>query len=273
MKTARTPRSSKPSVRPGKPSGTQTIQRAASIVRLVASRSRTGIRLTDVVRYTELERPTAHRILQGLIAEGLVRQDAGSRHYFLGPLIFELGLAAAPQFNLGDLCRPSLRRIADQCGDTVFLSVRSGYDSVCIERQEGSFPIKTFTMDVGARRPLGAGASGLALLMPLPEEAVNEIVRANAVRYVPYFKLTVPSLLKALQRSRELGYAWNDTHIVAGAATIGLPIVNRYGHPFAAITIGAIVSRMTDTRRRQLAALLREAVAATEKAARESIQP
>mgnify|MGYP001209263295 CR=1 FL=1 len=268
----REPKSGQPAS-PYQPAGTQTIRRAASIVRLVASRSRTGIRLTDVVRYTELERPTAHRILQGLIGEGLLRQDTESRHYFLGPLVFELGLAAAPQFNLGDMCRPSLRRIADQCGDTVFLSVRSGYDSVCIDRQEGSFPIKTFTMEIGTRRPLGAGASGIALLMPLPEESVNEIVRANAVRYVPYHKLTVPSLLRALQRSRELGYAWNDTHIVAGAATIGLPIVNRYGHPFAAIAIGAIVSRMTDSRRKQLAALLREAVAAAEKAMREATQP
>ncbi len=268
MKPSKTQRSPKP----GKPSGTQTLQRAAAIVRLVASRNRSGIRLTDVVRYSELERPTAHRILQGLIAEGLLLQNAETRHYFLGPLVFELGLAAAPQFNAGDLCRPLLRSIADQCGDTVFLSVRSGHDSVCIDRQEGSFPIKTFTMDIGARRPLGAGASGLALLMPLAEDAVSEIVRANAVRYVPYFKLTVPSLLRALARSRELGYAWNDTHIVTGAATIGLPIVNRYGHPFAAITIGAIVSRMTESRRRQLAAMLREAVAAAEKTMREGAQ-
>ena len=273
MKSARKSSTSKQQTRPDRPSGTQVIQRAAAIVRLVASRSRTGIRLTDVVRYAKLERPTAHRILQGLIAEGLVRQDPDSRHYFLGPLVFELGLAAAPQFNVADICRPSLQRIAEKTGDTVFLSVRSGYDSVCIDRQEGSFPIKTFTLDVGTRRPLGAGASGLALLLPLPDDAVNEIVRANAIRYVPYHDLTVPALLKALNRSRELGYAWNDSHIVVGAATLGLPIVNRYHHPFAALTIGAIVSRMTETRRRQLVAILREEVALTERAMREATQP
>jgi DNA-binding IclR family transcriptional regulator len=209
-------------------------------------------------------------MLQGLIAEGLVRQDPESRNYFLGPLVFELGLAAAPQFNLCDLCRPSLQRIAEKTGDTVFLSVRSGHDSVCIDRKEGSFPIKTLTLDVGTRRPLGAGAGGLALLMPLPDEAVNEIVRANAVRYVPYYNLTVPSLLRALKRSRELGYAWNDTHIALGAATLGLPVVNRYGHPFAAMTVGAIVSRMSDSRRKQLVSILREEVALTERTMRDA---
>lgn len=266
------PRSKRTPPRTDKPSGTQTIQRAAFIVRLIASRSRTGMRLTDIVRHSRLERPTAHRMLKCLIAEGLVMRDSGARLYFLGPLVFELGLAAAPQFNLCDICRPSLQRIAEKTGDTVFLSVRSGYDSVCIDRKEGSFPIKTLTLDVGTRRPLGAGASGLALLMPLPDEAVGEIVRANAVRLVAYHNLTVPSLHKALKRSRELGYAWNDAYLTVGAGTLGLPIVNRYGHPFAAITVGAILSRMGESRRKELASILREEVALTEKAMREATQ-
>ena len=255
------------------PGGTQTLHRAASIVRLVASRNRPGMRLTDVVKFSGLQRPTAHRILKGLIAEGLLMQDPESRLYCLGPLVFELGLAAAPQFNLCDICRPSLQRIADKTGDTVFLSVRSGHDSVCIDRKEGSFPIKTFTLDVGERRPLGAGASGLAMLMPLPDEAVQEIVRANAVRLLGYHKLTVPALLKALARSRALRYAWNDSHLADGAATLGLPIINRYGHPFAAITVGAIIGRMTETRRAEIVAILREEVALTEKAVRNVNQP
>lgn len=260
------PPKSAPPARAGKPAGTQTIQRAALMVRLVASRSQAGMRLTDLVRYSKLERPTAHRILQGLIAEGLLRQDSKSRLYFLGPLVFELGLAAAPRFDLRDICRPALYRIAQKTEDTVFLSVRSGYESVCIDREEGTFPIKTFTLDIGTRRPLGAGASGLALLMPLPDETVNEIVRANAVRYLAYHpNLTVPSLLRILKRSRELGYAWNDSHIVAGAATLGLPIQNRYGHPFAAISVGAIVSRMTERRRNQIASIVRTEISLAEK--------
>ncbi len=252
------------------PSGTQSIQRAALLLRLVASRGHTGMRLTDLARFAALQRPTAHRILKCLITEGLLTQDRRSRLYLLGPLAFELGLAAGPLFNLCDLCRPCLQRIAEKTGDTVFLSVRSGFDSVCIDRAEGSFPIKTLTMDVGTRRPLGAGASGLALLMRLPDEAVNEIARANAVRLAAYNKLTVPALLGALKRSRELGYAWNDAYIRVGAATVGLPIVNRFGQPFAALSIGAILNRMTETRRRELVGILRAEIALAEQALREA---
>jgi len=253
--------------------GTQTIQRASLLMRLLASRNRSGLRLADVVQDSGLEHPTVHRILKGLMAEGLVMRDAGSRRYLLGPLVFELGLAAAPQFNLPDIFRPSLHRIAEKTGDTVFLTARSGNDSVCIDRKEGSFPIKTFTLEVGARRPLGAGAGGLALLMLLPEQAVDEIVRANAARFGSYNNLTVPLLLKALRRSRALGYALNDIHNTTGATTLGLPILNRYGDPFAAISIGAISSRMTDERQKELVSILRSEVRLIEKTLSEGTRP
>ena len=164
--------------------GKQSIERAACVMRVIASRNATGLRLVDISRHAKLERPTAHRILRCLIAEGMVRQDPETRHYFLGHLIFELGLAASSNFNLRDICHPSLVRLAEKTGDTVFLTIRSGYDTVCIDRKEGSFPIRTLTLDVGTRRPLGVGAGGLALLMSLPDQTVDEVISANAGDWV-----------------------------------------------------------------------------------------
>jgi DNA-binding IclR family transcriptional regulator len=261
-----TPRAKRAPTGAAKTAGTQSIQRASLVLRLIASRGRTGLRLADVVQHSGLEHPTVHRILRGLAAEGMVAQDAASRRYFLGPLVFELGLAAAPQFNLSDICSASMHRIADKTGDTVFLTVRSGFDSVCIDRKEGSFPIKTLTLDVGARRPLGAGAGGLALLLPLPDEIVEEIIATNARRYASYNNLSVPALLKALKRSRQLGYALNDRHSTTGAITLGLPILNPYGQPLAAISIGAISMRMTEDRQKELVSILRAEVRLVEKA-------
>lgn len=264
---------SQPPRRGGRRSGTQSIQRAALLVRLIASRSRPGSRLADVVQHSRLERSTVRRMLKCLIEEGFVMQDPDTRRYSLGPLVFELGLAAAPQFNLVDICRPALARLAETTGDTVFLTVRSGYDTVCIDRKEGSFPIRALTLDVGTRRPLGVGAGGLALLMTLPDAEVNAIVNANAIRLRSYNNLTVPALNGMLKRARELGYALNDTHITPGATSIGLPIISRYGQPFAAISIGAISSRMDAGRQRKLAAILRREVRIVESALSEATRP
>ena len=73
-------------------------------------------------------------------------------------------------------------RIAERTGDTVFLNVRSGPDVLCIDRKEGTFPIKTLIIEVGNRRPLGVGAGGIALLMPLPDEELERVVSANEAR-------------------------------------------------------------------------------------------
>lgn len=253
--------------------GTQSIERASLVMRVIASRNGVGMRLVDVTRSAKLEQSTAHRILKCLIAEGMVKRNPQTRRYHLGHLIFELGLAAASQFNLCAICHPSLVRLSEKTGDTVFLTVRSGFDTVCLDRREGAFPIKTLTLDIGTRRPLGVGAGGVALLMLLPEHTVEEIVNTNALRLGGYGDLTVPAVVKLVNQSRELGYALNDSHITPGATSVGMAIRSQYGVPFLAISIGAISSRMDGDRQRELAALLREEVEVLERSLSESAHP
>ncbi|HUY01758.1 MAG TPA: helix-turn-helix domain-containing protein, partial [Rhodocyclaceae bacterium] len=54
--------------------GTQSIERAAQVLRIIASRNSVGLRLVDISKQAKLARPTAHRILKCLMVEGLVRQ-------------------------------------------------------------------------------------------------------------------------------------------------------------------------------------------------------
>ncbi len=241
-------------------SGAQSISRAAKLMRAIAMQGREGARLIDLASQSGLERPTVHRILRGLIAEGLLAQNEETRRYQLGPLIFELGLAAAPQYSFRELCQPMLTRIAARTGDTVFLTIRNGEDIVCLDRKEGDFPIRTLTLDIGTRRPLGVGAGGMALLLPLPEQDVASILEANASRIAAYGNLTVPLILDMMRRARKLGYALNDKQVTPGALSIGLPIPTPYGPPYAAVSIGAIADRMSPKRQKELVEILRSEI-------------
>lgn len=253
--------------------GTQSIERASLVMRVIASRNGVGMRLVDVSRFAKLEQSTTHRILKCLISEGMIKRDAQTRRYHLGPLIFELGLAAASEFNIRAICHPSLVRLSEKTGDTVFLTVRSGFDTVCIDRREGAFPIKTLTLDVGTRRPLGVGAGGIALLMLLPDRTIDEIVNANALQLVNYSDLTVPAVHHLVRQSRELGYALNDRHITPGATSVGMAIRSQYRVPFLAISVGAISSRMGSERQRELAGYLREEIELLEHSLSETTHP
>ncbi|OGA23205.1 MAG: hypothetical protein A3I02_02955 [Betaproteobacteria bacterium RIFCSPLOWO2_02_FULL_67_26] len=236
--------------------GTQSIERALTLLREIAAHNRGGSRLLDLATRTGLQRPTVHRMLKCLATEDMVQQDPDTHRYFLGPMVFELGLTATPRFNLREVCLPALTRIAEATGDTVFLTQRSGLDSVCLDRREGTFPIKTFTLEIGMRRPLGVGTGSLAILSALPEEEIQKAVAANAGR-LPEYGLNPGNLLAQVKRSQKLGYAMREVPGIAGVRSVGQALRNQSGIAFAALSVSTITSRMSEKRATEVAQLLK----------------
>jgi DNA-binding IclR family transcriptional regulator len=228
--------------------GAQTISRAIRVLQVIAEQAPGGMRLVDVARRMELERPTAHRLLKALTVEGMVVQDPASRRYGLGPLLFELGILAAHHFNLKEVSQPLLARLAEETGDTSFVFLRSGYDAVCISRIQGTYPIQTPSVPLGSRQPLGVSAGGLALLAALPDAEMGTVVRAVAPRLGAYGDLDADDVLGLCAQARACGYAVTGNHAVPGVRAIGLPIFNAAKSPVAAITVAATHGRMTDQR-------------------------
>ncbi|AKM33116.1 IclR family transcriptional regulator [Pandoraea faecigallinarum] len=247
------------------PLGTQSIHRAVTVLREVAAHGMKGLRLSDIADALGLERPTAHRIVKGLVAQGMLMQNAESRHYHLGHVVYELGLAASPHFSLRELCQPTLQTLADKSGDSVFLMVRSGLDAVCIDLLEGGYPIQTRTLEIGGRRPLGVGAGSLALLISLPDDERARVMSTNAGRLATFGNFTQARLEKAIAASTQAGYAINEEDVLPGVSAIGMSIRPRQGTPYAAISIAAIESRLSGARRIEMAKLLQKEVRALEK--------
>lgn len=229
--------------------GTQLIARSATLLRLIANTNHQGARLVDLTLHSGLERPTVRRILQGLIQEGLVRQHAGHKRYFLGVLMFELGLAAARGIDMLALAARSLDRLADQTEDTVYLVQRSGLDAVCIARREGNFPVKVLTIDVGARRPLGAAAGSLAILAGLPAEERATIISSNRSQMESYEKLYGMSLDVAVSHTTQRGFALMPINVVPYVSAVAVAIPSRIGPPNAALSISALSSRIMENDR------------------------
>jgi DNA-binding IclR family transcriptional regulator len=245
--------------------GTQTIQRAALLLRLLTYHNRTGLRLVDLASLSKIERPTAHRMLHGLIAEGLVVQDQATKRYYLGPALYEMGLAASPKNHLRDVCQPYLRWVAANTGVTVFLTVRSGFDGVCIDRKDGMPPLKVNFLvedfDIGQRRPLGVGTGCMALLSALPDEIVNRILTVNEQRQV-FSKelLTLKQLRRQITETREKGYATRTLNTAPGISAIGVSIPGAGREPIGAVSIRGLSSRLNGQWKDELVSVLRRAV-------------
>jgi DNA-binding IclR family transcriptional regulator len=240
-------------------SGAQTVTRAIRALKLIARQTDAGMRLVDLAREMQLERPTAHRVLKALMAEGMLIQDSASRRYTLGPLVFELGLASAHQFNLRDICAPVLEALAEQTGDTTFLFVRSGDDAVCLSRVQGTYPIQTPAVPVGSRQPLGVSAGGLALLSSLSEAEIAKVLEAIGPRLSIYGNLEAEVVRKHCLRTQSLGYALISNRAGPGVSALGLPVESSTGAAIAAVAVAATQARMTAKRVADILPLLRNA--------------
>ena len=252
-------------VNPQAAPGTQSLQRAIALLRIIAGNNRSGSRLVELYRRTGLERPTVHRLLQGMVAEKLIRQDAQTKRYYLGSLAYELGLAAAPKVAIRDICLPYLDAIAEHTGDTVFLTVRSGFDGICVARADGSFPIKMFVHDVGRHRPLNVGASGLALMSALPDDEIDRICRINVARTRrknPRF--TEAALRASIDSTRRRGYATNKVMDEPPVHSVGMVIRSPDGAPAAGISVSTLASRLGQDRLEMVVHCLHDAVLSIE---------
>ncbi len=250
---------------PGGP-GTQTIHRAVQLLKLVTANQRTGFRLVDLYRRTGLERATVHRLLQGIVAEGLMRQDPQTKRYFLGSLIYEMGLAAAPKLALRDICNNYLPLIAEKSGGTVFLTVRSGFDGVCVARVDGNLPLKAFVLDVGRHRPLNVGAGGIAIMSALADDEIDRICRVNLERTLknnPLYREA--SLRTAIAQARKLGYSTNKVMKSPSISSAGVLIRYSDGSPAGALSVSTLSSLMSRERMPGIVAILQDSVSLIER--------
>lgn len=240
--------------------GTQSIERALRVLRILASTNyANGVSFQDLQEASGLNRSTLYRIIRALRGEGFVERHPTSGMFFLGMDFLALGSASINRFNLRELARPHLVRIAEQTEDTVFLSIRSGADSICVDRQEGAFPIKALTLNIGDRRPLGIGAGALALLAFLPRADMEDLVARNARRFPSNPAMTVENMTALVRRSREEGYAFNDGQVLKSMCAVGVPVHGQQRRqPLAALSIAAISERMRTPRRGDLVAILQE---------------
>lgn len=252
--------------------GAQTLRRGLAILRLLAEHHEEGLRISDIATRAGLERATAHRLLSSLVEENFAERDAASKHYRLGMESMRLGLASLKRAPLIDAYRPVMQKIARLSGDTTFLLVRQGDWSVCLHREEGPFPVRVFTTEVGSVRPLGVGAAGLALLAAQPDEVVDAHIERHAAALNKYGR-DGTRLRQAVARTRRLGYSEIVSELTEGVCGIGAIIPNAKG-VFAAVSIGAIQSRLGPARRAELGPQLRDAlVDAAGRATLESARP
>jgi DNA-binding IclR family transcriptional regulator len=235
--------------------GAQSVFRAVELLKLVGLNHERGISLAALVASTGLERTTAYRLLRSLEETGLVERNE-RKLYRLGLEAMQLGLATMSRVPILERCRPMMIRLARRTEDTVYLVVRNGDSAHCIHYEEGAFPIKALVLQVGGLRLLGIGSAGTALLATLTEEELERF-HARQREHLPVERQSLVHLRRLVAQARRRGYVCTDNLVAEGVSGVGVYFEVTPG-TYAAISVGAIRSRMSEVRRAQIAQVMFE---------------
>ena len=214
--------------------GTQAIERAAQLlVRVVEAPQPPSI--GELSARAGLPKSTTSRLVGALERQGLVERLGTRGRLRPGPVLLRYASRDASQA-LVALAQPSLRRLADESGETINLAV-PGPDGVEHLAQEDTAHLVGVTDWVGLRVPFELAANGKCFLA----FGGGEIEDADLIR------------------SR--GYATSIDELEVGLSALSAPVLDADGTAIAALSISGPTSRLTAARIDELAPLLRDEAA------------
>lgn len=216
-----------------------------------------GLGTSAVATATGLSRPTAHRLLSSLAAEGFLDHDALSGRWVPGPELYLLGSVAAERYDITGLARPIVRSLADATGESAFLSARRGDETVCLLREDGAFPIRSHVLYEGIRFPLGVASAGLVILAFLPDAVIERYLAQTDLS--SFGDSHAPRRLRArLSETRAAGWSLNPGLLVEGSYGMGAAVFDSSGAPAWALSLTGIEARFSSARQPELGRALLE---------------
>jgi DNA-binding IclR family transcriptional regulator len=220
-------------------------ERAAHALALILEREpRTPAELAQAIGATAGE---AAALVEALERHGLVAWTDGRSGLRAGPAALRFARSGVGREDLAELAEPSIRRLADESGETANLIVPRPAGTEAIAQVDGRHLLGA-TNWVGRELPLHCTAAGKVFL------AFGVAVLADGPLSAPARATIVDRdrLARALDTVREEGYATIVDELEDGLAAVAAPVRDRDGAVVAALTVSGATVRLPPARLRLL---------------------
>lgn len=205
--------------------GIQVIARAADVLRALKNEN-TGLSLGAISAQISLPRSTVQRIVNALVAEGLVMNSSPTSGYQLGPEI--QSLAQAGRIDMADALRPILMNLSKKTGETVDLALVRGDKVVFVDQVVGSHRLRTVS-GVGEVFPMTTTANGKAAMSLLNPVQIDRILH----REMTGAPDKIEALTEELQGIREGKLARDETQHSDEISALGFAFKATTGQIYA----------------------------------------
>ncbi|MBP1326273.1 DNA-binding IclR family transcriptional regulator [Leucobacter exalbidus] len=217
----------------------QSIQRAAEILELIAVRPRTQ---SEIAIALGVHRSTALRTMQTLTDSGLSRRRADGS-YGLGYRLAGLATVAAEQFDMRNVAHHSLDELGRECTFTIHLAALEGDTIVYADKIEQPGMIKLYSQ-VGQPVLLHTAGVSKAILAFQDEATIDRVLRGH--QFTKFTENTITSEAEfhaALVTTRASGWAADDAEYEDYVNCVAMPIRDASGRVIAAVSITALKAK------------------------------
>jgi len=132
--------------------------------------------LSELARRLDLNKATAHALLNSLTAAGYLLRHPARMTYTLGPALIALGAAAQQQFEAADFAREEMRSLSDELGLECLATTAVGDDMLIVAR--AGAPRALGTVQPGQRLPLTPPLGSVFMAWAADDEVERWLRRA-----------------------------------------------------------------------------------------------
>lgn len=231
--------------------GVQSVDRALSVLELLARRGEAGV--TELASDIGVHKSTVSRLLAALEDRELVEQAFERGKYRLGFGILRLANAVSGRLDVTRQGREICERLAAEVGETVNIAVLRSEYAVNVDQARGPSAIGSHNW-VGELTPLHATSSGKVLLAFMAADARRELLAEAGLPRFTARTITSPEKLEAQLRdvTRD-GYVVTLEELEDGLNAVAAPIRDHTGVVIAALSVSGPAYRLTVERTRDIA--------------------
>lgn len=196
------------------------------------------LRLKDISAMTEINQPTAYRLLNTLKECSLIEQHESN--YSLGRGFLKYEGIVLNSMEIRRVCLPYIEELSNNLKINVNLAVLDDNEVIYVARAETPYCNYGY-FHLGMRRPINCTALGKVLVCKSPE-IVNEVFKRGVRRYTLNTIIDETQYLEEIEKVRLQGYGVDFEEWSNGINCIAAPIFDSAGKVIAGISISGPTS-------------------------------
>ena len=224
----------------------QVLERTNDLLNILA-RHNQPLSLKFLAEESGLNISTTHRILNDLVLARMVHRPS-SGHYQLGMRLLELGNLVKARLNVRAIALPIMRRLQQQIGQTINLSIRQNDEIVYIERAFSERSGMQVVRAIGGHAPLHLTSTGKLFLSTFDKAALLDYAKRTQLKgHTANSINSLEKLAKELETVRETQTARDHEELEMGVSCMAAAIYDDAHQVIAGLSISSPANHMQES--------------------------